>query len=1032
MGINFVGGSTVYNGTGAAVSSLALTYYIAATGYTYIVGVACTAPSSEVVTATIADDKGNTWVLDATNTNYAGGGSNPLSVFIFRTSNPVTGTGLASLIVTFNVPVLPSSVSAIFSGMAFNPIRQVAYNQGSFTNTQPLQLGFVSAPGGGYIGAYAAAAYQNLPSGSQNWVGAMVSYVANDGTAPYVFAVWATDTIGGGFPYALTTTSYAPYPLTSPLAAVQRNNISAPYATSSVFAITDDVPLYAEYGPVISDGWLYVQEPGGVGLVDRSSYLFNAEGKHSFDLQMRQRGKASYTLVSDPQNPLSAPAGYTPTMGQPIWLQDRNPTGTQIVFSGLVQDYTVRYVGITGLRYIDVTAVSFESCFDTVFVSTPVQYVNQSPEYIFTDLFNRFETGCMVSLGTVGTSGVTIPLFNPNIGDKISDLFDQLATTAQFIWGVNPQTGVLYFQAPTATAAPFSINSTKAMWDSINIKYDNADYRNRQAVKLSYDAFSHSMEYFAGSGQKTITLARPVSQVVNAYITLSTCNTATGSFAGGQPANGDTVTIQPANGAWAASHVYTLGGVVIVNGYTFAVTTAGTSGGSAPSWNYTTGATTTDNSVIWTCKGPSGLSTGVQTYTFVNTLDNTQFGQVLIGATATATCQNLADAINRYIGGAIGRGPGVNFSLPTWENFQCNAISVSGTGFTLQQKAAGSGWVASLSTTSSNFAWSAAQTSGGTSPQGTVGPNQPATITIQVYVQGTSTAAPGVAYTPGSNVVTLATPLNSGTNLNIEYTRPDGDVIQVENTLLVQALAATSTGLGEYQQSTDQSNQGLIATSAAAGLQLGQQIIQAFGVTPQELKVELRQPGLLPGQELTLSLNAPLDTLNGTYFIQEINGELVPVDPWMDQSQVPGGGHYRYTATLISVTEIQSWLGYWQGLAGGGSGGGGAGSGIVPTSGGAQSTNPGQAGVSSPLTTKGDVYVYGTGPVRLPVGSDGQVLVSRSSATNGVDWEATPLTAFGPGAGTYTVGNRITPVTGNLGKITVDAYGRLQAIQEAT
>lgn len=46
------------------------------------------------------------------------------------------------------------------------------------------------------------------------------------------------------------------------------------------------------------------------------------------------------------------------------------------------------------------------------------------------------------------------------------------------------------------------------------------------------------------------------------------------------------------------------------------------------------------------------------------------------------------------------------------------------------------------------------------------------------------------------------------------------------------------------------------------------------------------------------------------------------------------------------------------------------------------------AGGSSPLTTKGDVFVFGTANARLPVGSDGQVLTSRSSATNGVDWES--------------------------------------------
>jgi hypothetical protein len=48
----------------------------------------------------------------------------------------------------------------------------------------------------------------------------------------------------------------------------------------------------------------------------------------------------------------------------------------------------------------------------------------------------------------------------------------------------------------------------------------------------------------------------------------------------------------------------------------------------------------------------------------------------------------------------------------------------------------------------------------------------------------------------------------------------------------------------------------------------------------------------------------------------------------------------------------------------------------------------GGGGTASPLTTKGDVYVFGTGNTRLPVGADGQILTSSSSATNGVDWES--------------------------------------------
>lgn len=49
------------------------------------------------------------------------------------------------------------------------------------------------------------------------------------------------------------------------------------------------------------------------------------------------------------------------------------------------------------------------------------------------------------------------------------------------------------------------------------------------------------------------------------------------------------------------------------------------------------------------------------------------------------------------------------------------------------------------------------------------------------------------------------------------------------------------------------------------------------------------------------------------------------------------------------------------------------------------------AGGASPLTTKGDVFVYGSADARLPVGTDDQVLTADSAQALGVKW-ATPST----------------------------------------
>ncbi len=510
-------------------------------------------------------------------------------------------------------------------------------------------------------------------------------------------------------------------------------------------------------GPIIPGAWLVVYEYGGspaVGsYVDRSRFLFLGQGgQHSFNLQLRQRGNASYTLVSDPGDPTSAPADYNPTLFQPIFLFDQNESGYTLMFSGLLQDYTNRWVGIGGLRYIDCTAVTFEQVFDTVYCDGTDQFVNEDCGTMFAALFNKYETGCPVSLGTV-QAGVTIPLFTPEKGQKLSEIFQQLALTCDFIWGVNPQLLQVYFCLPTATAAPFNLTSDFALWDSISQKIDGADFRNRQGVKGSDQAFPQSGEWFAGSGQQSITLLRPVKQVVSAYITLGTPNFATGTFSG-QPASGDTITIGPQNVPWGAGN-YLVGQIIVQDGFVQQVTTPGAAF-TEPTFSHVTGGTSTGTVAVFTCLGPYGIGAGVEattTYTFVTSIDNTQYGQVLIGATLAATVQNVVDAINStapYGGPPATAGRGVTFSLPTWEGAQTNAYVLSGTQIKVINKQDAVVASSALSRTSSAFAWSGAQTAGGNFPQGSLGPNEPGTISIQVYQEGTNTAAPAVVYTPGS------------------------------------------------------------------------------------------------------------------------------------------------------------------------------------------------------------------------------------------------------------------------------------------
>lgn len=796
--------------------------------------------------------------------------------------------------------------------------------------------------------------------------------------------------------------------------------------------------------------WLVVNEPG-TGLTDQSHYLSMSGEQHSFNTQVRQRGTANYTMVVSTQDP-QAVSTYEPTVGSPMFLYDQTKAGYTLVFAGIIQSFKNRQIGTDTNRFIDVTATSLELILDEVYAE-PQQFVDQTCGQILALLFGQYCIGSQISLGII-QDGATIPILNTSY-QKLSDLFDQLATTSDFIWGVDPQTQKVYFCAPTNSASPFSMTSALAQWDSINWGTDASDYRNRQGMRLSYDAFTHSAETFLNDGtgtQQQFTLMRPVDQVTNCWVTLSTCNAAVGIFSG-QPAIGDTVTMGPAQGAWQASHIYALNGVIVVAGYVQKVTTAGTSGGSMPTFSRVTGGTTTDGSVIWTNQGPLGLGTGQQTYTFCGPdlssssphdgqwfpataygafaelyiigvlvmqssggtsgttepiwptsiggtvgdgtitwtclgpwLDNTQFGLVLIGSNDVNTCQNLADAIN-----ANAAVRGITFSLPTWENSQGNAINVASVSFTFEQKGPGTGYISSLGFTGSNFSWqsggspsvSVTATFGGTSPQGSLGKNQGATIDLQVYAVGTNTAAPSLSYTQGSAVVNLATPLSKG-NLVVEYTRPDGNVIEVEDTALVVALAAQTYGTGKVQQFTDQSDQGLISLSSAAGLQFAQQILAAYDVPPTEFTVDLMPPGIIPGQQLTLAFSGAMAVINGTYFVEEVSGQLVPCFPWLDSPPAPGAGHYRYTVKLINVTQIGNATDFWLQLGGaggsgggGGASGGGGGSSLVATTGG-QMTAQGAALTYGGVNDRGAASYA---PTALQQAADYGLLISFNDPT---------------------------------------------------
>ena len=60
--------------------------------------------------------------------------------------------------------------------------------------------------------------------------------------------------------------------------------------------------------------------------------------------------------------------------------------------------------------------------------------------------------------------------------------------------------------------------------------------------------------------------------------------------------------------AWQSAHAYTLNNIITDGTNAQLCITAGTSGGSVPSWKTTVGANTADNMVVWQCLGPAANS----------------------------------------------------------------------------------------------------------------------------------------------------------------------------------------------------------------------------------------------------------------------------------------------------------------------------------------------------------------------------------------------------------------------------------------
>jgi hypothetical protein len=612
------------------------------------------------------------------------------------------------------------------------------------------------------------------------------------------------------------------------------------------------------FSPVVASG----------GMVDESRRLHYGEGPKGLGGQettdvhtmLKQRGTANIAVN------VKAGDNWQPQKGWQIFLYDVSENDQDCVFAGTIETVQTSWWGDNGDRLLALSCTSFEQCADVVRVYPGRLYQSQTAGYIFADLLSLL-AGSPIVAGNI-SAGPVVDTFLVDGFPTVADCWNKLCQleAVQFVWTIDPGSQQVNFGAPGLQPSPFTVQEQDVLYDAFDLVSTRQDFRDRQILTLEADAFGRSAQLFIGKNQTSFVLQHPVKDITNAWITNNTQNTAIGTMTG-QPSSGDSVTISyPTAGSiynWAANSQYAVGQIIIdPNGHTQKVTTSvaigntyGLSGTGQPSWN-DNGGVTVDNQLRWTDQGILAFGpyqAGV--YTFVDLIDNTQWGQVLIMASVAQTLQNLVDAINAqdtYAGPPLyataQMGKGYGFSYPTWENTLVSADTPVSGKFTLRNKYAGQGFVAALSSSSAVFSWDRAQTSGGKTTFGTqsisVGP---ATAQVQ-----------GLSYTPGSQVVTLFSPLNASigsgvaTNLAVEYHRLDGDAIIVEDTPLVNARASIEAGTGKYQAITSDTS-----ASQGQGLIEANNALSAYKIMPETLEFQTFRPGIKINQLLNFGFNMP-------------------------------------------------------------------------------------------------------------------------------------------------------------------------------